>query len=67
MFKSYNKIRLKNNFNSLVKLEGRIIAIIYINVLENSLLFFIDSLDNQENYIFQKNNIFIYTIRIVKS
>ena len=36
----------KNNLNSLVKLEGRITVIVYVDILENYLLPFIDSLDN---------------------
>ena len=43
---------IKNNLNLLIKLERKIIVIIYVDVLENYLLPFIDSLDNQENYIF---------------
>ena len=57
----------KNNLNSLVKLEGRITVIVYVDILENYLLPFIDSLDNQENYIFQEDNAPIHTARVVRS
>jgi len=43
---------IENNLDLLVKLEGKIIATIYVNVLENYLLLFIGSLDNYENYFF---------------
>ncbi len=43
---------IKNNLSPLVRLEGKVTAAIYVDVLENNLLPFIDSLDNQENYIF---------------
>jgi hypothetical protein len=36
----------------LVKLEGRATATVYIDVLKNHLLPFLDDLDNQENYLF---------------
>ncbi len=39
---------IKNNFSLLVKLKGRITAIVYVDVLENYILPFIDSLDNQK-------------------
>lgn len=57
----------KNNLGPLVRLEGRVTAAIYVDVLENNLLSFIDSLDNQENYIFQEDNAPIHTARVVKS
>jgi len=57
----------KNNLGPLVKLKGRIIATVYVDILENYLLPFINSLDNQENYIFQENNTPIYTARVVRS
>ena len=58
---------IKNNLSPLVRLKGRVTAAIYVDVLENNLLFFIDSLDNQENYIFQEDNASIHTARVVKS
>ena len=57
----------KNNLGPLVKLEGRITATVYVDVLENYLLPFIDSLNNQENYIFQEDNAPIHTARVVRS
>jgi len=48
-------------------LKGRITAIVYVDVLENYLLLFIDSLNNQENYIFQEDNAPIHTARVVRS
>ena len=58
---------IKNNLSPLIKLEGRIIATVYVDVLENYLLPFIDFLDNQKNYFFQENNASIYTAKVVKS
>ena len=43
---------IKNNLSLLIKLEEKITAAIYINILENYLLLFINSLDNQKNYFF---------------
>ncbi len=57
----------KNNLGPLVRLKGRVTAAIYVDVLENNLLPFIDSLNNQKNYIFQKDNAPIHTARVVKS
>ena len=57
----------KHNLGPLVKLEGRITATVYIDVLQNHLLPFIDDLDNQENYFFQEDNAPIHTARIVQS
>ena len=56
----------KNGLGPLVRLEGRITAVIYINILENYLLPYIDTLDDQENYIFQEDNAPIHTARVVK-
>jgi len=57
----------KNNLGPLVKLEGKITATVYMNVLENYLLPFINNLDDQENFIFQEDNAPIHTARVVKS
>ena len=57
----------KNNLGPLVRLERRVIVVIYVDILENNLLPFIDSLDNQENYIFQEDNAPIHTARVIKS
>jgi hypothetical protein len=56
----------KNKLGPLVKLEGKITARIYIEILENHLLPFIDSLENKDNYIFQEDNAPIHTARITK-
>ncbi len=58
---------IKNNLNLLIKLERKIIVIIYVDVLENYLLSFIDSLDNQKNYFFYENNTSIHIAKIIKS
>lgn len=56
----------KNGLGPLVRLEGKITAVVYINMLENFLLPYMDTLDNQENYIFQEDNAPIHTARVVK-
>ncbi|GBB86285.1 hypothetical protein RclHR1_12700003 [Rhizophagus clarus] len=56
-----------HSLGPLVKLEGSVTAISYIDVLENNLLPFLDDLDDQENYFFQEDNAPIHTARIVKS
>ena len=58
---------MKNKLGPLVKLEGRVTATVYIDVLENHLLPFLDDLDDQENYLFQEDNAPIHTARVVKS
>src|SRR6266545_1801506 len=50
----------------LVKLEGRITAVIYVDILQNNLLSYIDTLENKEDYIFQEDNAPIYTVNIAK-
>ena len=57
----------KNNLGPLVKLKGKITATVYMNVLENYLLPFINNLDDQENFIFQEDNAPIHTAKVVKS
>lgn len=57
----------RNSLGPLVKLEGRITANIYVGVLQNYLLPYIDGLEGQENYIFQEDNAPIHTARVVKS
>ena len=42
----------KHNLGSLVKLEGMVTGAVYIDVLKNYLLPFLDDLDDQENYLF---------------
>jgi transposase len=58
---------MKDKLGPLVKLEGRITATVYIDVLKNHLLPFLDDLDDQENYFFQEDNAPIHTARVVKS
>lgn len=53
----------KNKLGPLIRLEGKITAKKYIEILENHLLPFIASLDN---YIFQEDNAPIHTAKIVK-
>lgn len=56
----------KNKLGPLVRLEGRITANIYIDVLNNYLLPFINSLENKNNYIFQEDNAPIHKANAVK-
>ena len=56
----------KYNLGLLVKLDGKVTAMVYVNVLKNYLLPFLDDLDNQENYFFQEDNAPIHTARVVK-
>jgi len=56
----------KNKLGPLVRLEGKITAIVYIEMLEKNLLPFINSLENKNNYIFQEDNAPIHTARIAK-
>lgn len=51
----------------LVKLEGKVTGAVYVDILKNYLLPFLDDLDYQENYLFQDDNAPIHTARIVKS
>lgn len=48
----------------LVRLEGRINAVAYIDVLDNHLLGFIDDLGDEEEYLFQEDNAPIHTARV---
>lgn len=56
----------KNKLGPLVRLEGRITANIYIEMLENHLLPFINDLENKDNYTFQEDNAPIHTAKIAK-
>ena len=56
----------KDRLGPLVKLEGRITANIYIDMLENHLLPFINSLENKNDYTFQEDNAPIHTAKIAK-
>jgi len=57
----------RNGPSPLVKLKEKITAVIYVNILENYLLPYIDTLENKESYIFQKNNASIYIARLIKN
>ena len=57
----------KNSLGSLVRLEGKITAQIYINMLENNLLSYIDTLENKENYLFQEDNASMHTAKLTKN
>jgi transposase len=56
----------KNKLGPLVRLEGRITAKIYIEMLQKNLVPFIKSLENSNNYIFQEDNAPIHTAKIAK-
>ena len=56
----------KSGLRPLVKLEGRITAVIYVDILQNNLLPYIDTLENKKDCIFQENNMPIYTANIAK-
>jgi hypothetical protein len=56
----------KNKLGPLVRLEGRITASVYIEMLENNLIPFINSLENNNNYIYQEDNAPIHTAKIAK-
>ena len=57
----------KNRLGPLVKLEGRITANVYIEeILEKHLLPFINSLGDEDDYIFQEDNAPIHTARVAK-
>lgn len=53
-----------NGLSPLVKLEGRINAVAYIDVLDNHLLSLLDDLGDEEDYIFQEDNAPIHTARV---
>jgi transposase len=56
----------KNKLGPLVRLEGRITANIYIEMLENYLLPFINDLENKDDYTFQEDNAPIHTANKAK-
>jgi len=57
----------KHGLGPLIKLEGRVTAAKYVDVLKNNLLPFLDDLGDQENYLFQEDNAPIHTARVVRS
>ena len=56
----------KNKLGPLVRLEGRITAIIYIEMLENYFIPFINSLEDKNDYTFQEDNAPIHIAKIAK-
>ncbi len=56
----------KNELDPLVRLEGRVTANIYIEMLENYLIPFINDLENKDDYTFQEDNAPIHTAKIAK-
>lgn len=58
---------IKNKLGPLVRLEGKITAIKYIEMLENYLLPFINNLEDKNSYIFQDDNAPIHTATITKN
>jgi DDE superfamily endonuclease/Transposase len=57
----------KNGLGPLVRLEGKINALAYIDLLDNYLLPYMDTLDDENDYIFQEDNAPIHTARLAKS
>jgi len=57
----------KDGLGPLIRLNGKVTAKDYINVLKDHLVPYINSLENKENIIFQEDNAPIHTARIVKS
>ena len=57
----------RDGLGPLVRLNGKITAKDYINVMKNHLVPYINSLENKENIIFQEDNAPIHTAKIVKS
>ena len=57
----------KSGLGPLVKLEGRINAEKYVNMLENNLLPYIQTLENKESCIFQEDNAPIHTANHAKN
>jgi len=57
---------IKNKLGPLVQVSGNITGSIYIEVLKNNLLPFINELDNNLEYIFQDDNPSIHRAKIVK-
>jgi transposase len=56
----------KSKIGPLIQVSGRITGSVYIEVLENHLLPFINELDNNEEYIFQDDNAPVHRAKIVK-
>ena len=56
----------QNKLGPLVRLEGRVTAQVYIEMLEENLLPFINNLENKNDYIFQEDNAPIHTANIAK-
>lgn len=56
----------KDKLGPLVRLEGRITANVYIEMLENNLIPFINDLEDRTSYTFQEDNAPIHTARVAK-
>jgi transposase len=56
----------KDKLGPLVQVSGSITGAVYINLLENTFLPFLNSLDNDLEYIFQDDNAPVHRARIVK-
>ena len=57
----------KNGLGPLVRLEGKINALAYIDLLDNYLLPYMDTLDDENDYVFQEDNAPIHTARLAKN
>lgn len=56
----------KNKIGPLIQVSGRITGSVYINILNNNLLPFIDELGTNLNYIFQDDNAPVHRAKVVK-
>lgn len=56
----------KNKIGPLVQVSGKITGSVYIEVLENNLLPFINELENNLEYVFQDDNAPVHRAKIVK-
>jgi len=57
---------MKNKIGPLIQVSGRITGSVYIEVLKNNLLPFIDELGTDLEYIFQDDNAPVHRARVVK-
>jgi transposase len=56
----------RNKIGPLIQVSGKITGSVYIEVLENNLLPFINELDNNLEYVFQDDNAPVHRAKIVK-
>jgi len=54
----------KNGLGPLVRLDGRVNSRDYINLLQDKLLPYLNTLEDKENFIFQEDNAPIHTSRL---